>query len=202
MNVYYVAGVPYSDELYHYGIRFQKWGVRRFQNPDGSYTPAGKERYAKLKSDLSKFNEKRNYTHKEYTDSLNARDRFRGDKINAWYAKKRADESKEQKDVNDYVKKREKLNESRKEYKRIGKKKEVKKRELNYLQAEWKYKKTANKINKLMGKANKYEISTLSPKAQKRGKKALGALLAAGGVASIGSLGIGAIELYYEWLEY
>lgn len=31
--------------LMHYGIKNQKWGVRRFQNPDGTLTPAGKERY-------------------------------------------------------------------------------------------------------------------------------------------------------------
>jgi len=37
--------VRYSDELYHHGIKGQKWGVRRFQNPDGSLTPAGRERY-------------------------------------------------------------------------------------------------------------------------------------------------------------
>lgn len=32
-------------ELYHHGIKGQKWGVRRFQNKDGTYTPAGKKRY-------------------------------------------------------------------------------------------------------------------------------------------------------------
>lgn len=30
--------------LVHHGIKGQKWGVRRFQNPDGSYTEAGKKR--------------------------------------------------------------------------------------------------------------------------------------------------------------
>lgn len=33
------------DELYHHGIKGQKWGVRRFQKKDGSLTPAGKQRY-------------------------------------------------------------------------------------------------------------------------------------------------------------
>ena len=45
MNIYYVAGVPYTSELYHHGINGQKWGVRRFQNEDGTLTQAGRERY-------------------------------------------------------------------------------------------------------------------------------------------------------------
>lgn len=32
-------------ELYHHGIKGQKWGVRRYQYADGTYTPAGKKRY-------------------------------------------------------------------------------------------------------------------------------------------------------------
>lgn len=36
----------YRNYLAHYGIIGQKWGIRRFQNPDGSYTAAGKIRYS------------------------------------------------------------------------------------------------------------------------------------------------------------
>lgn len=33
-----------SNELYHHGILGQRWGVRRFQNEDGTRTTAGKKR--------------------------------------------------------------------------------------------------------------------------------------------------------------
>ena len=33
------------SDLRHHGIKGQKWGVRRFQNKDGSLTPAGEKRY-------------------------------------------------------------------------------------------------------------------------------------------------------------
>ena len=44
MNFYY-SGFPYSDELYHHGIKGQRWGIRRYQNEDGSLTTLGKMRY-------------------------------------------------------------------------------------------------------------------------------------------------------------
>jgi len=34
-----------TSEIRHYGIKGQKWGIRRYQEADGSYTEAGKQRY-------------------------------------------------------------------------------------------------------------------------------------------------------------
>ena len=39
------SGFISQNELYHHGIKGMKWGVRRFQNEDGSLTSAGKKRY-------------------------------------------------------------------------------------------------------------------------------------------------------------
>ena len=43
-----------QNYLAHFGVKGQKWGVRRFQNEDGSLTSAGKQRYYDTLSNLNK----------------------------------------------------------------------------------------------------------------------------------------------------
>lgn len=48
-------------ELYHWGIKGQKWGIRRYQNPDGSLTEEGKVRYGGDSYDKLNQNQKDRY---------------------------------------------------------------------------------------------------------------------------------------------
>lgn len=40
-----MSEIIYGGELYHFGTKGMKWGVRKYQNEDGSLTPAGQKRY-------------------------------------------------------------------------------------------------------------------------------------------------------------
>lgn len=64
------SGWAIGGELYHHGILGQKWGVRRFQNKDGSLTSAGKNRYSsndeRMPLDYQKHIDKKNGTLKDW----------------------------------------------------------------------------------------------------------------------------------------
>lgn len=72
----------YPNELYHHGIKNQKWGVRRFQNEDGSLTPEGRKRYGvkEYKAERAKLRmegENRSKAAKRITEVNNEMDRLR-----------------------------------------------------------------------------------------------------------------------------
>ena len=85
MATYYVAGFPYSDELYHHGIKGQKWGIRRFQNEDGSYTEAGLKRYGarndRQANALAKYQEREYGSAKNYYDARETALKNKKDKL-------------------------------------------------------------------------------------------------------------------------
>lgn len=56
--------------LAHFGIKGQKWGVRRYQNPDGSLTEAGKKKYLNSDGTLKRSYAKHKYS-QQYNDYLN-----------------------------------------------------------------------------------------------------------------------------------
>lgn len=53
-NKYYESYTNLDDELEHYGVLGMKWGVRRYQNKDGSLTSSGK-RHAKEQKSVKKY---------------------------------------------------------------------------------------------------------------------------------------------------
>lgn len=81
-----------NDNLQHWGIKGMRWGVRRFQNSDGTLTPAGKKRYekemtklkaeerveknkARTKAKLDKLEEKRQSIEKLRDDNKKAEEK-------------------------------------------------------------------------------------------------------------------------------
>lgn len=66
-----------DGELYHWGIKGQKWGVRRYQNKDGSLTKAGKKRYSddpkvvKSKAAVKRANKDRSKALSDYNKAYN-----------------------------------------------------------------------------------------------------------------------------------
>lgn len=54
-----------DNELYHHGVKGQRWGVRRYQNSDGSLTYAGKKRALKMQDRYTNFTEDKKYRNKD-----------------------------------------------------------------------------------------------------------------------------------------
>ena len=69
MSNWYIT--PSDNDLIHYGVLGMKWGVRRYQNPDGSLTDKGKKRYGKNREKIDLFLNRPYPTNKEGSRDFN-----------------------------------------------------------------------------------------------------------------------------------
>ena len=68
----------YDNELYHHGVENQKWGVRRYQNPDGSLTPEGVIHYGRYGETGKRMNRE---TKKQYKSDKKVLNEYRNSAI-------------------------------------------------------------------------------------------------------------------------
>lgn len=63
-----------NNELYHWGIKGMKWGVRRYRNNDGTLTNAGRKRYSSKKPISEDYKRAHKKTDVKYMSDKELRD--------------------------------------------------------------------------------------------------------------------------------
>lgn len=107
-----------EDELYHHGVKGMKWGVRKYQNVDGSLTPAGEKRYGGSEVGRAKLAVK--VAKKDYNKSYNEAYKYsRNHPVGQWTSKKKSAEADRR--WNDAAKKADALSKAKSDYKQAKK---------------------------------------------------------------------------------
>lgn len=65
----------YELELRHHGIKGMHWGIRRYQNKDGSLTPAGQKRLNKLEKEYNRLSGKSHTDHEQIPSNVKKKEK-------------------------------------------------------------------------------------------------------------------------------
>ena len=79
-----------QNELTHHGIKGMKWGIRRFQNKDGSLTPAGRKRYDEPNQGTNSTNKKTQNTKSKSLHRLKLEEKYRNEGLSKEEAEQKA----------------------------------------------------------------------------------------------------------------
>ena len=88
-----------DDELYHHGVKGMKWGVRRYQNADGTLTDAGKRRQARVDASDERYRKSQTIQTTRYYEKNRGIGRNKVEGINSLEKKLNSQSNRWDKDV-------------------------------------------------------------------------------------------------------